>query len=104
VSAWLELFAVDAQTFRVGAVLVLAFCGIAGWMLAGTVEGSVPEHPAPTVRLVTSSTEAERNGGQRPQPKASVHELWCQRRAAESPIFAQLAREMGLGLALGVAA
>lgn len=36
--------------------------------------------------------------------RACVYESWCQRRSSESPIFARLAAEMGLGLALGVAA
>lgn len=36
--------------------------------------------------------------------RRDVHEAWMRRRAAETPWFAQLAREMGLGIALGVAA
>ncbi len=31
----------DAQTWMVGVLMVLAFCGIAGWMLAGTVVDQV---------------------------------------------------------------
>jgi len=36
--------------------------------------------------------------------RREAHEAWMRRRAAETPWFAQLAREMGLGIALGVAA
>ena len=36
--------------------------------------------------------------------RRQVHEAWMRRRAVEAPWFAQLAQQMGLGLALGVAA
>lgn len=36
--------------------------------------------------------------------RRQLHEGWMRRRAVEAPWFAQLAQQMGLGLALGVAA
>lgn len=93
-----------AHDFLVVATGLLIFCGIAGLML--TRPASVAhEWPAPLwVQAVASVPLNEWVTVEYSKPRASIYELWCERRASESPIFAALAREMNLGLALGVAA
>lgn len=52
---------IDAQTWRVGAALIFAFCGVAGWMLAGTITDEVRPAPVPAQRGRHRAT------GRRPQ-------------------------------------
>lgn len=65
-------------------------------VLAIPVIGVGNRSPGPVNHLVQRGMEA--------MERATTFDAWCKRRTSESPIFAALAAEMGLGLALGVAA
>lgn len=108
---------IDTQTWLVGCLMILAFCGMAGWMLAGTVVESVssggrhrsdgrPQLVLTSVRVewVIPAAEWLRPEDAEERRRRQLHEAWMRRRAAEAPWFAQMAQQMGLGLALGVAA
>lgn len=107
---------IDTQTWLVGCLMVLAFCAVAGWMLAGRAVDQVSSsgrHRADRPKLVLASIRVERvipaAEWLRPEDaeerrRRQLHEAWMRRRAAEAPWFAQMAQQMGLGLALGVAA
>lgn len=107
---------IDVETLRVGGVLIAAFLGVCWLMLTGGTGQTEVEWPAPAVvrmeRVIPAAEwvipEACVLDMSRPVREAVrrhvIHKQWCDRRAAEAPWFAELAREMGLGLALGVAA